>query len=341
MLAVDTGTRHADPYYAADYAGRVALRLHRLGARRIYKKIDSTLRGPWVEEIAAVREALDSDAVLVSPAFPAQGRQVISGRVVVDGVPIVDCVEELRRRGSLRSTLLAPRAGQSVPDAMVAALRDGAEFIVVDAANESDLLGAVDGARSAGIDAVMAGSAGLAAAWAQRLAPRNPASDGSLHSDLLDFWATLLEERALAGTTGSIPLMVVVGSAQCAAREQLATLRRALAHERLPVTVLATPEPVDGEPEDREMARVLAEKAAERLRVTGSGAVVVCGGETGVQLLRALGVGGLDIWGELAPGLVVSHTTSRPHVVLVTKAGGFGDRDCLVQCAKFLSGHRK
>ncbi len=59
---------------------------------RVYKKIDSTLRGnPWVELGAVMRE-LDVDRALVRPAFPEQGRTVSQGVLKVRGVPLVETV---------------------------------------------------------------------------------------------------------------------------------------------------------------------------------------------------------------------------------------------------------
>ena len=53
----------------------------------VFKKIDSTFRGPIASELAALLEAMQASTVLVCPAFPAQGRTVLNGMLLVDGVP--------------------------------------------------------------------------------------------------------------------------------------------------------------------------------------------------------------------------------------------------------------
>src|SRR3954469_9642575 len=69
VVAVDTETRGGNPQNAAAIARRCAAQLRQLGARQLYLKIDSTLRGNWVEALVAVREAVDAPQVVICPAF--------------------------------------------------------------------------------------------------------------------------------------------------------------------------------------------------------------------------------------------------------------------------------
>ena len=120
-------------------------------ARILFKKIDSTLRGHVAVEIAAARAALGPNRpVIVAPAFPAQGRIVKNGRVIVRGVAL---------RGNLRKELSG--SGIAVPDAL----------------SDADL----DRIARAGLAArprpLFVGSAGLARAIA-RTCPRVPPARG-------------------------------------------------------------------------------------------------------------------------------------------------------------------
>ena len=58
------------------------------GGRLLYKKIDSTLRGPVAAELAALTSALPGSRVLFLPANPAVGRTVRDGSLLVHGVPV-------------------------------------------------------------------------------------------------------------------------------------------------------------------------------------------------------------------------------------------------------------
>jgi len=89
VVAVDTDSRHRAPKEASR---RVAQAIHCLRAAGIsvyYKKIDSTLRGNIGAEVEAALDAAQASLAIVCPAFPAVGRTVVQGRVLVDGVDLL------------------------------------------------------------------------------------------------------------------------------------------------------------------------------------------------------------------------------------------------------------
>ncbi len=84
-LAVDTDTRRLAPAEAAERTAAAYAALKSDG-RRLYKKIDSTLRGNWAAEVARLVPV--AGLALVAPAHPALGRTVKQGRVFLHGVPL-------------------------------------------------------------------------------------------------------------------------------------------------------------------------------------------------------------------------------------------------------------
>src|SRR5262249_47037502 len=72
--AVDTETRAVDGPTAAQRAAAAAAAAP---AERIFKKIDSTLRGHVGPEVDALIGATGATGVLLSPAFPAPGPPVV------------------------------------------------------------------------------------------------------------------------------------------------------------------------------------------------------------------------------------------------------------------------
>ncbi len=154
VIALDTDTRRLAPEQAAR---RAADAWQSLGGaeRRLYKKIDSTLRGNWVAEVAALQPS--AGVAIVAPAFPATGRTVRDGLVYVRGVaarrdrhmapsntrsaaPIFnrcskrpDCVP----RGS-PSTCCAANRPRS-PRRSSRCGRSGKQALIVDAETEADL----------------------------------------------------------------------------------------------------------------------------------------------------------------------------------------------------------
>ena len=72
------------------------------------------------------------------------------------------------------------------------------------------------------------------------------------------------------------------------------------------------------------------------------GTLLGCGGETADAILGALGVGVLEVEGEILPGVPVSRMVLDGRTVrLVTKSGGFGDADALVAVVAAADGHGK
>ena len=85
VLAVSTSSRHLAPDAARAAVEAAGRRLRTWSPRLVFKKIDSTLRGPVPDEVAAAMEVFDRRSALVCPAFPAAGRVVRDGEVFVHG----------------------------------------------------------------------------------------------------------------------------------------------------------------------------------------------------------------------------------------------------------------
>lgn len=90
VLSVNTDTRRLKPEVALGVIRDSVNAIHRSGATLRYVKIDSTLRGHPGLEIATSAAINDSAIVLVAPAFPAAGRVVRDGNLLVHGIPLAD-----------------------------------------------------------------------------------------------------------------------------------------------------------------------------------------------------------------------------------------------------------
>ncbi len=89
LLAFSTESRHL----AGDAArARVRSLAPFLPGRFLYKKIDSTLRGPWIDEVDELLAITDFCQAVVCPAFPALGRTVRNGWLWIGGRPITPIV---------------------------------------------------------------------------------------------------------------------------------------------------------------------------------------------------------------------------------------------------------
>lgn len=90
VLVVDTETRHLPAGEARSVVLRLAVRARKAGIPYIYKKTDSALRGNIGAELAAVLEASGEERLPFFPAFPQTGRITRGGIHYVDGIPVTE-----------------------------------------------------------------------------------------------------------------------------------------------------------------------------------------------------------------------------------------------------------
>ncbi|GAA4482751.1 four-carbon acid sugar kinase family protein [Actinoallomurus oryzae] len=347
VVAVDTDSRYATAEVAAARVTAALRRASDSGAR-VFKKIDSLLRGNVGAEVRAAVTALAGSRrpalAVVSAAFPATGRATRNGVVHVDGRPLTG-----RRDGDLARVLATAgltvrRAGTAqVHDPDLAARfaqywREGVGAVVCDGETDADLAAvasAAEAAERAGTPILLVGTGGLATALSARAAgrattspPADPAGDS-------------------ASETGRWPgngaALTVIGSHAKEARAQRlaliddgwipvvlpadgADVQEALGRGR----VVLSPDPEA--PVDRADApRVARELAAATATVAGDLSVLaVTGGETAHAVLDALGTTEIRVNGELEPGVVAGRLPGYP-ALFVTKAGAFGDPGTLVR----------
>jgi uncharacterized protein YgbK (DUF1537 family) len=177
---------------------------------------------------------------------------------------------------------------------------------IVDSETASELRLAVEAAR-AHPEWLLVGSAGLA----RQLAPPHIRFAGSL--------------------TREGVVLVVAGSPTVVTREQLQRLDGLSG-----VTLLATP-PTD-ERDAGEAAAALADSVVAWSQRHTPRAVVLTGGATARAVSHSLGATSLRLLGELEPGVPIGELQDGAWhgVTVVTKAGGFGTPDTLLDVARAL-----
>lgn len=88
VVCVDTDSRVCDPQEAGKRAAAAAKMLQAAGAKWIYKKVDSVLRGQVTAEIEAVMKQLKLESALLLPANPTLGRTIRHGEYFLRGRPL-------------------------------------------------------------------------------------------------------------------------------------------------------------------------------------------------------------------------------------------------------------
>ena len=88
VAAVNTETRALPGEKAYEIVREATAKLAGFSITPLFKKIDSTLRGNIAVEIDAVADETGAEVIVFSPAFPENGRTVINGVLLVDGIPV-------------------------------------------------------------------------------------------------------------------------------------------------------------------------------------------------------------------------------------------------------------
>jgi uncharacterized protein YgbK (DUF1537 family) len=265
----------------------------------LFKKIDSTLRGNVGPEVAEAMAFFRCDLAVVTPAFPAMGRTVEAGYLCV-----------------------ACEIG-FVPRELAASFRDlPGRFALRDAASDAHLDAIVCEGLAGGERILWAGSAGLAAALARAVGTGSPAGMafsaspaifclGSDHAVTLEQQERLVEQRAAA-----------FFSAETLRNEAISE-----ALERGRHVVLRIPR------------GHISEAYVRQLLVDVRHPLVLCGGDTASLVCRALEVRAIELRREIAPGIPCGVIAGGRFDAcpVVTKSGGFGRPDALIEVADFFT----
>lgn len=367
VVALDLETRDADASTSSRVASLAARSVVVGSAVHLYKKVDSTLRGHIgleVQETASTLADTTSKTILslVAVAFPDLGRRVRNGRVLIGQA---DHAARVTRGGStsalsVSSTLAASslrteairleevRLGPDhVANLLLRFVEAEVDAVVLDAETRDDLrvialAGTAVGRLNSDVKILWVGSGGLAREL--------PEAWGLVQDDTV-------VERDLPVMAGRIA--AVVGSGSPLARAQHRALvaqpgvsavevdPAELRHDRHPplqqawnrlnkgllvgdISLSLAP-PRSGVVELQEFAaNGLAELIASSTHQLA--ALITTGGTTTAAVLRGFGFSGVRVVCELEPGVVASIPLGEPTMLLVSKAGGFGDVNTLTRC---------
>lgn len=334
---IDTESRNLA---AGDAHARLATMLGHLPPDRlrglVYKKIDSTLRGPIRAEISLLHDVAGLGPVIAAPAYPRMGRttragvQYVGDVAVADGPAGDDPLAATRESDVTRllpqgeCVVLDPPASREAHDLAreLAHHRSTGRHVVVDAESEADLERLAEALRALPSGLVM-GTGGLAR----------------------HLWPTT---GLVGASVASGRIIVINGSHHPAAKAQAALLLSALESrcEDTPparslegpfddVHILTTP----ARRVEPGVALRDLERAFEEVIALGRPrAVIVTGGETALNVLKRLRTKALDVTGELIDGVPLGIIAGGPWhgTILATKAGGFGSPDVLLRAVRRL-----
>jgi uncharacterized protein YgbK (DUF1537 family) len=353
VVAIDTDTRRLSASQAAERT-LMACQTLRKPAQRLYKKIDSTLRGNWAAEVASLHSI--AGLAIVAPAFPATGRTTVEGKVLVNGQPLESTdtwkLEHADRSADIAALLEG--AGLRTAKLGLSTLRGDAaalarhiveiaggdtQALIVDAQTTEDLQALAIVTVSIDEPLFWVGSGGLAREVAglpamARNAAQSPESVREKHAPTLVLVGSLsgvserqcamLKERASIGELVVPPAVLRQGKAHADWAGWEIRIGEYLRRGDDLLLRIGRDEAFDPA-EGARLSTLLA--AMVRPHFAHVGGLVATGGETARAMLGAVGIGSLQLLCEIEAGVAFGRPISsreghRPGVV--TKAGAFG-----------------
>ena len=325
VLVVNTESRHLNSDEAYQRVYNVVQQGVQLGIPQFYKKTDSTLRGNIGSELAALIEATGEQSLFFAPAYPQLKRTTRRGTQSVNGVPLHHSSFARDPFNPVSEASIAAIIAQQsdlavAPFASYVSVSDAPTIYVVDAETDEDLRTI---ARLLHHQKLLAGSAGLAEFL--------PA-------------AMQLPTARVPPPTLSLPMLIVNGSLHEASLQQVAhaaqngwtVIEATPATTAAPVVAaIATKQRVilTTSPEllCEQFTQHLANLVAQILDQITIPAVAVFGGDTLAAIADARGWTAFRPRTEFLPGVPLVQVGGQDDLLLLTKAGGFGNVDLIVK----------
>ncbi len=370
-LSLSTESRFLPPADAARVVRALAERCAGAGGTIAYKKVDSTLRGNLGAEIEALMDVSGHAAALVCTAMPKTGRTCVGGKLYLKGellhmteigrdpfnpVSTSSVAGVLAQQTDLPSgnlTLEDVRSGQTMLRARVLDfLFAGCRVLAADAEEDGDLavLGELLRFSLSGGELpplLPVGAGGLAEAFVNTgAALRRPASSpkGRMLAVAGSLTGVSREQVDRALSNGAFHLLaldVAKGLADpqgvC---EALAEEAAAAGGRNLLLRASSSPDARSLSTQEGFRAAALFGAAAAAIcRAVSCPVLYATGGSTAVGVAAALNITAVRLQDECMPGVVLSSCPDTGFGVqwFISKAGGFGGPDVLVELAQQFS----
>lgn len=374
VVVVDTESRFDDKIAAYTKAFEVASTAKSLNISHFYKKLDSTMRGNPGAEISGIMDALDIAVTFLVPALPLYGRTTRDGKVLVNGILLAETLYAKDPKNPVNESyipaILSEQSDKKIAVIDLETLHGGTDIleqtisrlikkstriIVIDAETDSDL-SLIAGLISNRKDRkLFAGCSGLA----EKLAPL--LVDNKKNKSNIVFAGSVNKTTAdqLIFATGKLQVSITdIKPLKVISKKNIKEKKRILklaseavtAGNDLIIRSAASEEAVKetlekGRKKGLEdfrisdlIAEFIGELAADIIRKNKLNGIVLTGGDTAIKTLKHLKVNSIAIEGEIVHGIPYGQLNRKRFrdLKVVTKAGGFGSQDAIVQILNFL-----
>lgn len=338
----------------------------------VYKKLDSTFRGNIGAEIEGLMKGLGLKKAVLAAALPSNGRQTIQGKVMVHGIPLAETefakdprtpihsssIQEILKEQTELQTIQMRSDWSTLPveeqaKTLNVELQKEDEIVIFDGQSDEDLIMIADQIKNIRESILIVGTAGLAnhlpKAWSLEAKKKTFVFAGSVSEQTRTQVAHAEEKMKLTrfdilGTeilkddTGylmKIKQDVARAWETGESRFVFATTRSRMEVDQ--VFEMAEKMGITNNEAAEKIALWIGRLSADCIQQYRPTGIFLTGGDTAIKTVKALGGSGIQIHQEVLPGIPSGILTGcEIEGIVVTKAGGFGDKEAICRVIEFL-----
>jgi len=365
ILAVNTGTREASPLEAYKKVYDVTCHLKDRGFKKIFKKIDSVMRGNIGTEMNAVMDAFNINLAFVAPAIPANGRYIIDGYLYVgeerkEKKYVPEILEKTINKKIETIVLKDIRAGSKKLLNKINRLKNDDTIIIFDTENDGDFAIIAEALRNFNEEFVLAGTSGIAALlpeiWRldqeiynkreKTVEGRHLFVAGSFHP------STALQLERLIQNYSCHIVIIDTNEVLKNPKEAIKTIEK-LKHSAavsnrpeaviIAVDTLLKKDIIPNESNGEAITDFISQAVLAAIDTESFETLTITGGETACSVMNALGATGMYLDDEIVSGVPVGRLIggTANGMTIVTKSGGFGESETFIEVIKYLNNKRK
>lgn len=326
----------------------------------VYKKVDSLMRGNPVEELDAVLCETGRKLAVVAPSFPATGRLVANGILLMPDGTSKNLISLFKEKSKYPVCPIDTAFLRRKKNELIKHMQNVSSNMIYlfDSGTEDDLKLVAEIGMEFQADVVFCGSAGLANEIAACLAPQKEnvtfskgrilVVTGSRKKETADQVQEIIKRYKLG--------LVIMSTQKILLNENrdffavtAEKIRKKL--EENETGVILTLDSLfdnqtgfaDGDPSTKEEGNIITQSIRHVMETVDPnifGAFIIVGGDTALSVCKAFQATQIRLLDEVESGvpmgiLMDGRAKGTP---VITKSGAFGDRDTLVRVMEFLYG---
>ncbi len=374
VLVIDTESRFDDQETAYKKSFEAGRMISTENIKYFYKKLDSTMRGNPGAEISGLMDSLGIGITFIVPALPKYGRTTLNGKVFVNGILLEDTEFAKDPKSPVKESFIPKiisrqtdrRTAVIIHDYVVAGrqtlsekinhhINAGIQIIVIDAKEENDMDLIASVISEIKLKVLYAGCSGLAEYLAKYLVVKKKTNSSIIIAGSasevtrrqVDFAAHYLKVRIVDIETVRIftpertdeknRILKIVGECILAGEDLI--LRSAPTKEAVTKTFEAGEEAgIDRFTVSETIAHFLGETTKDIVQNIWIKGIVLTGGDTAYKAAQWLNISGIILQNEIEHGIPYGYFADDKYrdIIIVSKAGGFGNDDTIFRILNFL-----